>query len=210
MSHRRALLPSFASFASFVLVVAGGLSGASIAHAGGPHRDAAFEEKVTRELQARAPEAVPVFQQAVAASDAGQTLSALDSYSRVLELAPGFSHAERRKCSVLVQLGRRSEALPYCRAALAQEASAPNEAALAAALLSVQGGAPDKDAAEAYALALEATKAERALRLERTRSIGLRHARPRGGGAGERPAPTARPGRAHEQPVRGSLRRAEG
>ncbi len=160
MSHRRALLPSFASFASFVLVVAGGLSGASIAHAGGPHRDAAFEEKITRELQARAPEAVPVFQQAVAASDAGQTLSALDSYSRVLELAPGFSHAERRKCSVLVQLGRRSEALPYCRAALAQEASAPNEAALAAALLSVKGGAPDKDAAEAHALALEATKAE--------------------------------------------------
>ena len=142
----------------FALVVALCLcaAGAENAYAGPPsHRDAAFEQQIASELQAVAPDAVPVFQQATAAWDARDATAALDLYSRVLELAPGFSHAERRKCGALVQLNRFAEGVLLCRAALAQSDTAPNQAALAQTLLAMKG-----DAAEAMRLATRASKAK--------------------------------------------------
>ncbi len=153
MNRIRALLFAVVvAVPSFLCVL--GLSSARAAPLG--HRDPAFEQQIASELQAIAPDAVPIFQQGVAASDAGQTLSALDFYMRVLELAPGFSHADRRVCGVLAQLGRRPEALTHCRAALKKEDSAPNEAALAAALQAIKGELPAADVAEAKGLAVRA------------------------------------------------------
>jgi Zn-dependent protease with chaperone function/Flp pilus assembly protein TadD len=119
-------------------------------------RDAVFEQQIVRELQAVAPDAVPLFQRATAAGDAQDFASAVDLFSKVLDLAPGFTHAERRKCGALAQLGRRDEALPLCRSALARDESPPNEAALAGALLSTKDAVPPFDAAEAKRLAAHA------------------------------------------------------
>ena len=155
MGQNRALHTVVVTLVTLALWVGG-----HAALARGPsQRDPAFEQKITSELQAINPDAVPVFRQATEASDAGETLKALDLYSRVLELAPEFSHAERRKCGALAQLGRRAEALTWCRAALAKDRSAPNEAGLAAALVATKD-VPAADAAEARKLAVEATNAE--------------------------------------------------
>ena len=123
-------------------------------------RDAAFEQKIATELQAFSPDAVPIFHQATAASDAGDAASAADLFSKVLQLAPGFSHAERRKCGALAQLERRDEALALCRSALAREASPANEAALAVVLLATKGEPSDADAVEAGRLAARAVEAQ--------------------------------------------------
>jgi hypothetical protein len=124
-------------------------------------RDAVFEEKITRELEAMAPDAVPIFKDATAALDANDPAKAAALYARVIELAPNFTHAKRRECSALDDDGKRTAALPFCRAALAQERSPENEAALASVLLSTEGEkASASDAQEAKRLAEAATAAK--------------------------------------------------
>jgi Zn-dependent protease with chaperone function len=125
-------------------------------------RDVAFEAKVLEELRARAPDAVPLFEQANAAKDARDLPKATELYEAVLQRAPGFTHAQRRECMVLSDRGSRGTALPLCRAALAADPSAANASALAHVLIATSGSTPsDADVAEASGLARRATDAER-------------------------------------------------
>src|ERR1700735_2974747 len=124
-------------------------------------RDPVFEQQIAQELRAIAPDAPGIFERGTAAIDAGDAASAVDLFSQVLALAPGFSHAERRKCGALAVLGRRDEALPLCRSALAQSETAANEAALSEALVATKGVQPDAaDLGEATRLAFRAADAK--------------------------------------------------
>src|SRR5262245_55035792 len=126
MSHRTHALVFFALLFSLT-------TSATVLAA--PARDKAFEARVVDELRAVAPDAVPLFEQATTAADAEDSWTAARLYGEVATRAPSFSHAKRRQCSALLALDRRDEALPLCRAALAQDDSPENEAAMAAALL---------------------------------------------------------------------------
>jgi Zn-dependent protease with chaperone function/Flp pilus assembly protein TadD len=148
-------------FRSFVVVAFLVFAVARDARAAAPRgRDPALEQQIARELDALAPEATPIFQRATVTLDAGDLATAGDLFSKVLDLAPGFAPAERRRCGVLAQLGRRDEALPLCRSALAHDVSAPNQAALAAVLIATKGAPPPVDAAEAKRLAARASEAK--------------------------------------------------
>jgi Zn-dependent protease with chaperone function len=98
--------------------------------------------------------------EAIEAMDGGDFAKAAFLYAGVLSKAPAFVAAQRRECSALAAVGRRDEALRWCRSALATEASPENQAALAGALLSSKGAASASDAAEAKALATSAAKGQ--------------------------------------------------
>ena len=78
-----------------------------------------YTARITGELRAKNPAAAEVFAQANRARAVEQWAVAERLYRDVLRLQPDFVHATRRLCGVVLNQGRRSEALPLCRQALA-------------------------------------------------------------------------------------------
>ena len=133
---------------------------ASAAAAGTPqafraHRDEAFEQRISAELEATTPEASSLFRDANAAYDAGDGGRAAALFGKVHERAPWFTHATRRLCGAESMLGHRARALTLCGEALTQSGSAENEAAMAIVLAAREGdriaSAPDLLAAKEHA-----------------------------------------------------------
>jgi Zn-dependent protease with chaperone function len=80
---------------------------------------AEYTLRITAELRARNPEAAAVFARANAARDRHDSIEAEQLYREVLRLEPGYVHATRRLCGVLLEQHRRGAALALCREALA-------------------------------------------------------------------------------------------
>ena len=120
---------------SFLLV----LLAATGAHA------AAVDERA--ELEAKAPEAVPLWDQANEASLAGRHDDAFRLYRQLLAKLPDFDPAHRRMCDLLTRVGQRDEGLAECKAALGHAETPENKAALASALLSGEYSSADLDRA---------------------------------------------------------------
>jgi Zn-dependent protease with chaperone function len=79
---------------------------------------AEYTMRIAAELRARDPEAAEVFARANAARDRREWAEAERLYREVLRLEPGYVHATRRLCGVVLDQGRRAEALALCREAL--------------------------------------------------------------------------------------------
>jgi Zn-dependent protease with chaperone function len=121
-----------------------------------PGRDPAFEQEIYDRLAEIESEAVPIFQEATEAMDAGDLTAALQGYERVLSLAPGFPDAARRLSYVEMELGLVKDALRHARSALTTDPSPYNEMALARVLLATE---ERDDAAEALTHAQAAVEA---------------------------------------------------
>jgi Zn-dependent protease with chaperone function len=146
-----------------VLVVLGVIVTALAAGAARPARAArrdlaAFDKAVEEELARVSPEAVPLWRQANAERAAGRHQAAADLYAQVLDRAPRFAHALRRRCGELGELGKHAEAREECAAALELARSPENLVTLAFAMARDPALAGD-DAMEALALADEAIRA---------------------------------------------------
>lgn len=100
-----------------------------------PGRDPAFEQEIYDRLEAIAPQAVPLFQEATRAMDAGDLVAAKQGYEQVLELAPNFPDAARRLSYVELGLGNVEAAVERARQAHDAGDSPYNLTALAQALL---------------------------------------------------------------------------
>ena len=126
-----------------VLVTATGLSGQETTDE--------FTERVTAELRETNPQAADLFVQANLARGNADLLNAELLFRQVLELAPGFNHATRRLCGIVLQRGRRNEALSLCREAMQQAETRENRGALMDVLLTGYGAAepPAADLQEA-------------------------------------------------------------
>lgn len=109
-----------------------------LAQVSGQQRDPQFEQQVLDQLTQINPDAVPVFEQATRDLDNHNYAAARQGFEKVLELAPGFSPAERRLSYVELQLGNVDRAIQLARSALQSDSSSYNESALAAALLSTR------------------------------------------------------------------------
>ena len=145
--------------ASVVFLVAARAIGAPAVHIGA--RDEIFEQKIDDELRAIAPNSLSTFTRAVQVYDAGEFDEAARLYETVAKEVPSFVHAKRRTCGALLAAGKRTAALPFCRAALAQDDSPENEAALASALVATSGFAPSTgEVEEAKELAEKAAAAK--------------------------------------------------
>jgi Zn-dependent protease with chaperone function/Flp pilus assembly protein TadD len=127
--------------AGLLLVVA---AGRVWAQAGGPpngadpagySRDSTEEQAILDRLAAINPQAVPLFQSATTAMDAGDNAAARDEFRQVLELAPDFPDALRRLSYVLDALDDREGAVTTAQRAVELEPNPWNETALARALL---------------------------------------------------------------------------
>ena len=114
-----------------------------------------FTTRITSELRQTDARAADVFAEGNAARDTGDWPTAEGLYRDVLQRQPGFDHATRRLCGVLVRQGRRNEALPLCRQAVEQNPSVFNVAALVEALSAppASGAAPPAEIAEAVSRA---------------------------------------------------------
>jgi Zn-dependent protease with chaperone function len=121
-----------------------------------PGRDPAVEQEIYDRLEAVAPEAVPIFQDATRAMDGGDLAAAKRDFERVLELAPGFPDAARRLSYVELDLRNVAAAVEYARLAYTADDSPQNRIALAWALLSTGDWA---DANEALTHAMAAVEA---------------------------------------------------
>jgi Zn-dependent protease with chaperone function len=104
-------------------------------------RDEAFEKKLQDEIEARDPEGAVLFAQATAARDRDDQDAAADLLEKVRARDPWFVHATRRLCGIESARGHHVRAIALCRQAYAQDASAIDGAALAAALLAAESGA---------------------------------------------------------------------
>ena len=93
-----------------------------------------FDRKVLRELQVLAPDAVPIWNAANAARDAGRSEEAVAQYAEVFKRAPSFSHALRRQAGMELRLGRIEDARAHARQTLTVDRSSENLALLAQAL----------------------------------------------------------------------------
>ncbi|HET9959082.1 MAG TPA: hypothetical protein VFQ61_31545, partial [Polyangiaceae bacterium] len=120
------------------MVLAGAMGLTVAASATNP--DDAFEQRIAGELSAIDPSLVETFARANAARDKGDHRTAERLYAEVFEKAPGWYHAERRRCGELVALERRDEALPLCRHAAEKEPSSANLVGLASAILHTPRG----------------------------------------------------------------------
>lgn len=98
-------------------------------------RDPEFEKEIYDRLAAINPEAVPLFQSATAAMDAGDLETAEVHFEQVLELAPDFPDALRRLSYVVAESGDPHRAVTLARQALDIDESATNRAGLAKAYL---------------------------------------------------------------------------
>jgi Zn-dependent protease with chaperone function len=99
-----------------------------------------FDLRITEELRAIDKEAALLFSQGNSARERGDLLEAERSYSEVRSMQPGFDHAIRRLCTVVLGQGRRDEALPLCREALEIASSDENKAALLMVLARLPDG----------------------------------------------------------------------
>src|SRR5512143_4274001 len=79
----------------------------------------AYTTRITAELQAKNPAAADLFARANAARDREEWAEAERLYREVRRLEPGFVHATHRLCGVVLNQGRRAEAIGLCREALA-------------------------------------------------------------------------------------------
>ena len=95
-------------------------------------RDPKEESEILQELAAVAPGAVAEFQAATEAMDRGDKETAASAYGKVLELAPDFAHALRRRSYVVAD---NDEALALARRALLTEEHGYNLTAVVQALL---------------------------------------------------------------------------
>jgi len=121
-----------------------------------PGRDPAKEQPIYDRLAKINAEAVPIFQEATRAMDAGDLAAAKRGYEQVLVLAPDFPDALRRMSYVEIRLGNVETGLQRARQAYAADNTPYNQIALAQALLATK----DKSkATEALSLAKAAIKA---------------------------------------------------
>jgi len=121
-----------------------------------PGRDPAFEQEIYDRLAAINADAVPIFQEATQAMDAGDLVAAKQGYELVLDLAPDFPDAARRLSYIEMGLGSIEAALQRARQAYAVQDSPYNCNALARALLATED---PRNAAEALTLAWAAAEA---------------------------------------------------
>lgn len=120
-----------------------------------PTRDPILEQSIEQQLMKMDPEAVPVYQQATKALDAGDYEKSRTLYQQVLAMAPGFSTAYRRLGYIATSLNDTEGAEQLTRKAVELEATPYNQVALAGILL--QKNTPT-DSQEAFDLASEAIK----------------------------------------------------
>ncbi len=99
---------------------------------------AALDARLTADLAAHGPEAVALFEQAIAADGRNDAAQARDQYARLAALVPGFTPALRRQAGCELQLGHRAQAVALARRAVEMEATADNLNSLA--LFLVSGG----------------------------------------------------------------------
>lgn len=119
-------------------------------------RDPAWEALLIDELRAIDPEAVPLFEAATEALDNQDFSAAMSGFDKVLELAPGFDHALRRKSYALGGIGYANAAVVAAKEALAINPQSPhNKAALAEAFLNNDARSDDS---RAFELAEEAVR----------------------------------------------------
>lgn len=101
-----------------------------------------FSARITKELARVNPKAAGVFKAANQARDSGDLHRAETLYRQVRQIAPDFQDATRRLCGVVLELGRRQEALSLCREAFTAQPTTDNRAALAWALIQSGLSAP--------------------------------------------------------------------
>jgi len=116
----------------FALAVAGGDAAA------GRGELAEFDAAVRAELAAVAPAQLPLFDRASAADADGRSAEALALYTELNAALPTFDLALRRRCTLLDHAGARDEALPLCRAAVAERRTVANLAALGQFLINAE------------------------------------------------------------------------
>ncbi len=109
-------------------------------------RDPAKEQEIYDRLAEIDPEAVPIFQEATRAMDAGDLAAAREGYEQVLVLAPDFPDALRRLSYVEAQLGDAESALGHAERAYAVDPSPWNQYALAQAMMATEDPAYVEDA----------------------------------------------------------------
>jgi Zn-dependent protease with chaperone function len=98
-------------------------------------RDAAFDQRVQAEIEARDPEGAALFAQATAARDRGDEETSRDRLEQVHARDPWFVHATRRLCGFESSRGDHERAVALCREAYQKDPSAADGSALALALL---------------------------------------------------------------------------
>ncbi len=103
---------------------------------------AEYTMRITAELRARNPDAAEAFARANAARDRQEWAEAERLYREVLRLEPGYVHATRRLCGVVLDQGRRGDALVLCRQALAAADTPENREQLLWALLKTGAKTP--------------------------------------------------------------------
>lgn len=118
-----------------VALLVSGAAEASVADA-----RAAFDARARSQLTAQAPSAVPRWDEANAARDAGKLDDAAAAYRDVIAADPEFDHAHRRLCSVLAQQNQWDEAEKECHTALRLD---PNSAINHASVARVLVGRPN-------------------------------------------------------------------
>ena len=119
---------------------------AQAAGAQAPERDMAREQAILDRLAAINPEAVPYFQGATGAADAGDYFSAKAGYERVLALAPDFPDALRRLSYVESDLGNDAASITLAQRAVNLDPTPINQMAAAQALLSNGDQSDDQEA----------------------------------------------------------------
>lgn len=117
-----------------------------------------YDARITAELQATFPSAVPALARGNAAREADRNEEAIAAFEEVTRLAPDFTHGWRRLCQAETAL-ERAEAVDHCRKALDLAELPENESALAGALLNIQGAERKAARARARYLATAAVEA---------------------------------------------------
>jgi Zn-dependent protease with chaperone function len=110
----------------------------------GSHLDAAetvenYTDRITGQLRAKNPAAADLFTRANAARDRQEWAEAERLYKEVRQLEPDFVHATRRLCGVVLNQGRRAEALGLCRQALTAADIPENHEQMLWAILGTDG-----------------------------------------------------------------------
>jgi tetratricopeptide (TPR) repeat protein len=97
-------------------------------------RDMEKEKAIWQQLGSIAPKSVEDFKAATAAFDKDDYQEAARLYAKVLEKAPDFDAAQRRRGGALVQMGRAQEGLMLLEKAVQQKRSRENLLSLAQCL----------------------------------------------------------------------------
>ncbi|HEY3322721.1 MAG TPA: M48 family metalloprotease [Planctomycetota bacterium] len=113
-----------------------------------------YTQRITEELRARDPDAAKSFEEANAARESKDWPAAERLYREVLKRQPDWHHAKRRLAHVLVQTGRRGEAIRVAREALKSSDCAENKGALIQMLMHTDEGAQPSAAEHAEIISL--------------------------------------------------------